>query len=171
MLSFTLEPVTIRPFTDADIPPMALLANNIRIWNNVRDRFPHPYTEKDALDFVRQTQKEKPRHNFAVTYEDAFAGVIGLMPQTDVYHRSAEVGYWLGEPYWYKGVAPKAVALITQYAFEQLQLARVYAGVFEYNTASMRVLEKCGFQLEGILKKAICKNSQLWNEHRYGKTI
>ena len=167
----TIEAVSIRPFMNEDAVPMALLANNIHIWNNLRDRFPHPYMQKDAIDFITMAQKEKPPQNFAITYHQELAGVIGLMPQYDVYHRSAEVGYWLGEPFWYKGIAAKALTIITQYAFEQLQLARIYAGVFQYNTASMRVLEKGGFQLEGVLKKAVCKNNRLWDEYRYGKTI
>ena len=146
---------------------MARLANNKKIWNNVRDQFPHPYSEKEAETFIRNQSKDASTVNFAIEYNGEFCGVIGLILQKDVYRNSAETGYWIGEPFWGKGIATKAVELIVAHGFKELKLIRIYAGVFEYNTASMKVLEKNGFQKEGISKKAVDKNGKFWDEHRY----
>ena len=91
--------------------------------------------------------------------------------QKDVYRESAEIGYWLGAPYWGKGIATKAVALVTHYGFETLRLNRIFTGVFSFNKASMRVLEKNGFTKEGIFKRAVVKNGITYDEHRYAKWI
>ena len=95
--------------------------------------------------------------------------MIGLIVQKDVYRKSAEIGYWIGEPFWGMGIATKAVEPITEYGFMELELNRIYTGVFEYNTASMKVLEKNGFEKEGIFKDAIFKNSKVYDEHRFFK--
>jgi RimJ/RimL family protein N-acetyltransferase len=93
--------------------------------------------------------------------------MIGLHPQKDVYRLSAELGYWIGEPFWGNGIATKAVELILKYGFETLNLNRIYAGVFEHNIASMRVLEKCDFVKEGIAKQAVIKNNKVIDEHKF----
>lgn len=159
--------IQIRPLLIADKTQMAQLANNKKIWDNVRDYFPHPYSEKDAEAFITSQNKEVHTGNFAIECNGNFSGVIGLILQKDVYRKSAEIGYWIGEPFWGKGIATKAIELIVKYAFEELKLIRVYAGVFEYNTASMKVLEKNGFQKEGVSKNAVFKNDKIWNEHKY----
>jgi len=92
-----------------------------------------------------------------------------LILQQDVYRKSVEIGYWLGEPFWGMGIATKAVGLIASHAFEDLGLMRIFAGVFEYNIGSMKVLERNGFQKEGIAKKAVFKSDKFWDEHRYYK--
>jgi len=163
------QEIELRQLTDADKSVMARLANNKKVWDNLRDLMPHPYTEEDAQFFISFTSHQRPTLDFAILYRNEFCGVIGLGPQHDVYRKTAEVGYWLGEPYWGKGIATKAVQLITAYGFNQLGLARIHAGIFEYNPASMRVLEKNGFVKEGVFRKNILKNDQLWDEHRYGK--
>lgn len=93
--------------------------------------------------------------------------MVGLIFQKDVYRKSTEIGYWIGESFWGKGIATQAVGLLVHHAFEELGLARLYAGIFEYNVGSIRVLEKNGFQKEGISKKAVFKNGKFWDEHRY----
>ncbi|MFY9228802.1 MAG: GNAT family protein, partial [Bacteroidales bacterium] len=93
---------------------------------------------------------------------------IGLVRQTDVYKLSAEIGYWIGEPYWGMGIATKAVRLITEYGFNTLGLVRIYTGVFDFNKASQRVLEKAGFNLECIFEKSVFKNDKICDEYRYG---
>jgi RimJ/RimL family protein N-acetyltransferase len=155
----------------SDKARLAELANNRKIWNNVRDAFPHPYAVSDAEYFIGTTFKDEPQRIFAIEYEGQLCGMTGLHQQEDVYRLSAELGYWIGEPYWGKGIATQAVELMTQYGFRKLDLVRIYAGVFSYNAGSMRVLEKNGFTLEGILKKAVYKNGQMWDEHRYARTI
>ena len=98
-----------------------------------------------------------------------FCGIIGLIIQEDVYAKTAEIGYWLGEQFWGKGIMTKAVELMTEYGFGKLKLVRIYTGIFEYNITSMKVLEKNGYVKEGIFKKAIYKNRKTWDEHRYCK--
>ena len=163
------EKITIRPLTQLDKPVLANLANNRKIWNNLRDYIPFPYKISDAEAFINTTEQQNPRSTFAIEYNGKFAGVIGLVIQKDVYRRSAEIGYWIGEPYWGKGIATKALALVTEYGFKKLDLIRIYSGVFEFNKASMRVLEKNGYELEGIFKNAVVKNDNVCNEHRFYK--
>ena len=112
---------------------------------------------------------EDPQQTFGIRYEEELCGIISLHMQKDVYQKSAEIGYWIGEPFWGMGIATKAVEIITAYGFSELQLARIYAGVFDFNKASMSVLEKNGYEQEGIFRNAIFKNNRLCDEHRYGK--
>lgn len=97
-------------------------------------------------------------------------GGIGLHPQPDVMRRSLEIGYWLGQPYWGRGIASEAVAAMTRYAFEHFDVARVFALVFEWNPASARVLEKAGYRLEGRLRKAVTKEQRTMDMLVYGFT-
>ncbi|MBG6128893.1 RimJ/RimL family protein N-acetyltransferase [Aquimarina sp. EL_43] len=159
--------IKIRQLVESDKSQLAILANNNNISNNLRDYFPSPYDEEDAKSFIKMTIQQDPTVSFGIEFRGEFCGVISLILQDDMYRKSAEIGYWLGEPYWGKGITTKAVDQITKYGFEKLNLIRIYAGVIEYNTASMSVLEKSGFKKEGISQKAIIKNGKIWNEHRY----
>ncbi len=161
--------VTISPLQIKDAEPLARLANNKKIFDNVRDHFPHPYTKEDAIEFIERVSLEEPILTFSIRFEETFAGVIMLFPQTDVYKHSYELGYWLGEPYWNKGIVSRAIQIMLKYAFEELGGTRIFAAVFGYNAASMKVLEKNGFQKEGVLRKAVFKNQVFVDEHRYGK--
>lgn len=161
--------INLRPFKYADREQLAKLANNKKIWLNLRDALPHPYTLEDAEKFIRNVDQQEPQQTFAIEYKLNLAGAIGLVLQQDVYRFSAELGYWIGEPYWGKGIATKATQLICEYAFNELQRVKLFACVFGGNEASKKVLEKCGFQLEGICKKAIFKNRKYLDEYRYGK--
>ena len=163
--------ITLRRLTRSDAETMALLANNKKIWECVRDLFPYPYTLDDAKAFIKRTEEESPATTFAIINEsDQLCGVISLMPNEDVYRIGSEIGYWIGEPYWGQGVATRAISLITQYGFDELELERIYAGVFDFNKASMRALEKNGFIKEGIRKRAVIKNGQIHDEHHYAIT-
>lgn len=162
--------VSLRRLVEADKNSLAALANNKKIWDNLRDYFPHPYTLKDAEDFIALTAREEPPVTFGIFREEAFAGVVGLVKKDDVYRKTAEIGYWLGEPFWGRGVTTAAVGLMVDYGFNKLKLERIDAGIFEYNIASQKVLEKCGFALEGVYKNAIFKNEQLLHEIRFGIT-
>ncbi|EZH73272.1 GCN5 family acetyltransferase [Aquimarina atlantica] len=159
--------IKIRQLVASDKSQLAKLANNHNISNNLRDYFPNPYNEEDAKSFIKMTIQQDPIVSFGIEFKGELCGVISLMLQDDMYRKSAEIGYWLGEPYWGKGITTKAVDQITKYGFEKLNLIRIYAGVIEYNTASMSVLEKSGFKKEGIFRKAIVKNDKIWDEHRY----
>ncbi|MBO6523938.1 MAG: GNAT family N-acetyltransferase [Balneolaceae bacterium] len=133
------------------------IANNREIWVNLRDVFPHPYSKKDADQFIDFISQESPQLTFGIFYRDHIAGVIGLSPFSDINRVKAEVGFWLGKPYWGKGIATSALQLICDYAFNDLRLIRLEALVFDYNEASIRVLEKNGFNLDAKLEKSSIK--------------
>ncbi len=168
-MELTSGAIEFRPIRYADKETLVKLANNKNIWNNLRDLFPHPYTNADAQNFIDSVKLQKPRVTFAITYNYKFVGVIGIIPQPDVYRKGAEIGYWIGEPYWNKGISTDALKLATDYGFNELKLERLYAGVFSFNHASKRVLEKCGYELEGISRNAVFKNNNLVDEFRYAK--
>ena len=168
-MEITDKNITLRLFTHADASVLSSLCNNSNIWENLRDYIPNPYTEADADGFITHCLTEHPSVTFAITYKGELAGCIGLVPQTDVYRLSAEIGYWVGEPFWNRGIATRAVQLITRYGFEQLGLLRIYSGVFGFNTASQRVLTKAGYKLECVFEKSIIKNNCITDEYRYAK--
>lgn len=159
--------IILQRLQNDDEAPLAKLANNKKVWDNLRDYMPHPYTEQDAETFIALTNGEEPPVTFAITCKGQFCGVIGLVRQSDVYKKTAEIGYWIGEPFWNKGIATAAVKLITEYGLNTLDLVRIHTGIFEYNTGSMRVLEKNGYQKDGIFKKSVFKNGKIWDEHRF----
>ncbi len=161
--------VQLRPlhYNDRDI--LAQLANNKKIWMVLRDIFPYPYTIKDAETFIDMVKTNESMITFAIEYCHEFVGVISLIMQQDVYRKSAETGYWIGEPFWGKGIATTALELITEYGFRELKLNRIFASVFEGNEGSKRVLEKCGYKIEGVLQKAVFKNNKMLDELRFGK--
>ena len=161
--------IHLRAFEQEDAPGLVKLANNRNVSINLRDGFPFPYTLADAQKFIQLASEKQPPTIFAIIYKEMHAGNIGLHPASDVYRKSAEIGYFLGEDFWGKGIATAAVQLITQYGFDQLGLNRIYAGVFEFNPSSMRVLEKCGYEREGIHRKAVYKNGEFWDEVRFAK--
>ena len=148
---------------------MVELANNEKVSINLRDQLPFPYTIRDAKKFLKLINSVEEIFAFAIEIDGLYVGNIGLVRETDVYRKSAEIGYFIGEPYWGQGITPRAIDLITDFGFTSLGLVRIHCGVFEYNTASQRVLEKCGFVKEGVFKKAIIKKEQIWDEIRYAK--
>lgn len=161
--------IVLRKLEENDLETLTVLANNKKVAENLRDLFPFPYTIDSAKFFLNLISRENPQVTFAIDYENHFCGIIGLVAQTDVYRKSAEIGYWIGESFWGKGIASAAIELITNYGFNELTLERIYTGVFEYNVPSMKALEKNGFKQDGLFEKAIFKNGRLWNEHRYSK--
>ncbi len=161
--------VKLRIIRYADRESLSKLANNINIWNNLRDMLPHPYSFEDADRFIDMVKLQEPQVTFAIEFANNFTGVIGITMQTDVYRKGAEIGYWIGEPFWNKGISTAAVSLATKYGFEELHLERLYAGVFDFNDPSKKVLEKCGYKLEGISRNAVFKNGKLIDEYRYAK--
>mgnify|MGYP001467995742 FL=1 len=162
--------IILRPLIKDDSRRLSELCNNKKIWDNLRDFIPFPYTENDALNFIEMCQSEEPQVTFGIEYKNELVGVIGLIPQKDIYRLSAEIGYWIGEDYWNKGIATRSTSLIVDYAFNKLGLIRLFTGVFDFNTASQRVLEKAGFKQEGIFKKSVIKNDIIHDEYRYAIT-
>lgn len=157
----------LRRWQSGDERSLVENANNYKIWLNLRDTFPHPYRMRDARQWVSQASREYPHTNFAIVVENQAVGGIGLIIKGDINRRSAEIGYWLGEPYWNQGIVTEAVKAITDYGFEQFGLCRMYAGIMEWNPASGRVLEKCGYTLEARLQKNITKVSRTIDELVY----
>lgn len=164
----TDQNIRLRPLQASDRKVFALLANNINIWNNVRNRMPHPYSEEDADEFISMALTPGGPTIRAITLDGTLAGVIGLHAAQDVYEGTAELGYWIGEPYWGRGLASTAVNEMIRIGFQVLKLRRIFASVYDYNTASMRVLEKNGFENEGIAKAAVLKNGKVFDEVKYG---
>ncbi|MBK6284773.1 MAG: GNAT family N-acetyltransferase [Draconibacterium sp.] len=169
MIRLTNENVTLREFTPDDKYRLVELANNPKISINLRDGFPNPYTISDAESFLEKYAKLDSSQILAIEYNGVYAGNIGLHKGMDVYRKSAELGYFLGEPFWNLGIMTKAVNLICDFGFKSMDIVRIHAGIFEYNPASMRVLEKCGFKREGIFEKSVIKNGAFFNEIRYAK--
>lgn len=159
--------IRLRPFRLSDADKLAEMANNKKISRNLRDGFPHPYTHEDAITFIRHCLEMHYDTFFAIEFRGEHVGNISLSPCGDVYRKSAEIGYFIAEPFWNKGIASAAVNMIVQFGFTSLGLMRIQTGVYEYNPASQRVLEKCGFVKEGVFKKAIYKERKLWDEVRY----
>ena len=159
----------IRQWKNEDLQELVCQANNINVWNNLRNYFPHPYTEEHGKAWLEKVVDALPAINMAIEADGKLAGGIGLILNGDVYIKSAEIGYWLGEQYWGKGIATEAVRQMTEYAFYYFDLVRLYAEVFETNKASMRVLEKNGYYLEGVRRKAVFKNDVLMDDYIWVK--
>ena len=158
----------LRPWHMDDADSIVKYGNNRKIWRNLRDGFPYPYTIQDAENFLSMaTDPEFPSLFWAIEIDGEAVGGIGVSPLTDVYRRTAEVGYWLGEPFWGRGIATEALKLVTDYAFSHLDLIRIHAGIYEWNPASARVLEKAGYHFEGRKKYHITKDGKTMDELMY----
>ncbi|HSE98579.1 MAG TPA: GNAT family protein [Blastocatellia bacterium] len=169
-MELDLGSLIIREWRVGDEESLVRHANNRKIWLNVRDAFPYPYTMADAVQWVRKAGSDDPLTSFAIVIDGEAVGGIGVVLQQDVFRRSAEIGYWLSEGYWGRGIVTRALRAMTDYAFANFDLCRIYAGVFEWNPASMRVLEKCGYQLEGRMKKAVIKDGTIMDDFIYAIT-
>ena len=166
-MEIRLSQCVLRPWRPGDETSLVRHANNRNIWRNVRDRFPYPYTMEHALTWIELAKRVQPVTNFAIVVDGEAVGGIGLILKDDIYSRSAEIGYWLGEGLWGRGIVTEAVRALTDWAFLNFDLCRIYAGVFEWNPASMRVLEKAGYQLEARLRKRVTKDGQTIDEFIY----
>ena len=167
----SLERCEVRSWRAGDLDALVHHANNRSIWINLRDRFPHPYSRSDGRQFIRTARKMAPETFFAIAVAGEAVGGIGFVLQHDVERVSAEVGYWLGEAFWGRGIAPEALAAVTRYAIERHQLTRLFAVPFAYNTASCRVLEKAGYALEGRLRRSAIKDGQIVDQLQYGYVV
>jgi len=153
------EGIVLRPWTINDASQLALIADNRKIADNVRDGFPFPYSTKDAQDWLNIILPENnPPRFFAITIDKQLAGSIGIVSKTGIYRKNFEIGFFLSENFWGKGIATKAIKAATSYIFSNFDIVRVYAEVFSDNAGSRRALEKAGFRLEATLKKSIIKN-------------
>ncbi len=165
-MEIVLDACTVRSWRAADAGSLARYANNRRIWDNLRDLFPHPYTIRDARDYLQRVRKP-PETSFAIDVQGEAVGGVGFVLKTDVERVSAEIGYWLGEPFWGKGIATAALKAVTQQTVATHGLTRIYALPFAHNIASCRVLEKAGYVLEGRLRKSAIKNGVVVDQMQY----
>lgn len=166
-MEIKLSKSVLRAWRPGDETSLVRHANSRTIWRNLRDAFPHPYTLVDAKRWIEVANPTTPVTNFAIVVDGAAVGAIGLVLREDVFRRSAEIGYWLGEEFWGRGIVTEAVRAVTDYAFETFDLCRVYAGVFEWNPASMRVLENAGYEFECRMKKSVTKDGETIDEFIY----
>jgi RimJ/RimL family protein N-acetyltransferase len=157
----------LRPWRKGDEESLVKYANNRKVSIHLRDRFPYPYTLKDADWWIQFASTGSPLTNFAIEVDGHAIGGVGLILGEDVFRFSAEFGYWLGEPYWGKGIMTEVVSAAVEYGFSDLKLRRIFAGVFETNPASARVLEKAGFVFESRMSKAVFKEGQFLDQLMY----
>jgi [ribosomal protein S5]-alanine N-acetyltransferase len=153
-----------------DAESLAMHANNRRVWLALRDLFPHPYTIDDARKFLQNATTVQPTTNFCIEVDGTAVGGIGIHLGVDVHRHTAELGYWLGEEFWGRGVMTEAVVAFTDFCFQNFRLRRVYAEPFANSSASARVLEKAGFIFEGRLKNNVLKDGELLDSLLYAKT-
>ena len=162
-----LSNALLRPYRMTDVASLARHANNRNVSRNLRNHFPYPYTSEDAREFLERTVGLTPLRNLAIEVAGEAAGGIGLRLESDVHEGTAEIGYWLAEPHWGRGIVTEAVQAVTAYGFERFALRRIEAGVFERNVASARVLEKAGYVLEGRLRRQVIKDGEVMDALLY----
>ena len=153
--------IVLREMNDSDAESIAKHANNKKVFDNLRDFFPYPYTVQDALKFIEGCNKQIQKTVFGISVNDEIAGTIGCGIFKDVSRMTAEMGYWIGEAYWGKGIVSKCIEVFTNYMFSNFNIIRIQAPVFEFNKPSMRVLEKNGFYLESVMKQSAIKNEKI----------
>jgi RimJ/RimL family protein N-acetyltransferase len=166
-LVFTSSDFLMRAWDAGDEQSLARHADNPRVAEMLRDGFPHPYTLADAREWLSAVLGNERDVILAIEVDGEACGGIGLFPQKDVYRFNAEIGYWLSEDCWGRGIMSRAVGLMVNHAFGKMKLLRLYAAIYEHNPASMRVLEKNGFRREAIHRKAVIKGGRRLDEHLY----
>ena len=163
---------TIRPWRMSDAMDLAAALSDPAILNNLRDGLPYPYTEKDAEDYITAMlcADKSAVFAYAICLEDRAVGSIGAFRQSNIHFRTAELGYYLAREYWGRGIVTEAVRQLCEKIFAQTDILRIYAEPFSDNVGSRRVLEKAGFQLEGILRRNACKNGRVLDMALYALT-
>jgi len=160
----------IRDWENEDALSLAKYADNRKIWLNLRDAFPHPYTLSDAQEFIARVKTQNPRTVFAIASQTEAIGSIGLGLGKDIHRFTAEMGYWLAEPFWNLGIMTAAIKNFSDYAVDKFNLNRIFAEPYASNPASARVLEKAGFVCEGIMKAHAYKDGKVLDMFLYAKT-
>jgi RimJ/RimL family protein N-acetyltransferase len=166
-----LSACEVRSWRTGDVDALAGHANNPRIALQLRDAFPQPYTTRHARAFIRRSRSDQPETNFAIAVGGEAAGAIGFVLKPDVERVSAEIGYWLAEPFWGRGLATEAVKAVTSHAVAHHGLTRVFALPFATNRASCRVLEKAGYTLEARLRRSAIKDGVIVDQMQYAYVV
>ena len=164
-----LGDVKVRSWRKDDLKSLVRHADNPKIAANLRDQFPHPYTRRDAIDFLDYVRSQEPECAFAIEYGGEAVGGVGFLLGRDIARMSAEMGYWLSEEFWGRGIATRVVTAMSDWAFDHYNLTRVFATAFAHNAASIRVLEKAGFAREGVLRRSAIKNGVILDQVLFAK--
>lgn len=161
--------VTIREWKRSDAVGLSSVLNNKKVMDNLRDGLPYPYTSDDALFYINSclSADKNGQFCFAIAYNDEVVGSIGIFRQGNIHFKTAELGYYVGEKFWGKGIATEAIKLACKYVFDNTDIVRIYAEPFAENIGSCRVLEKNGFALEGVLRKNAYKNGKFRDMKMY----
>ena len=161
----------IRRWELSDARDLATALSNKKIQDNLRDGLPYPYTEQDGKEFISAmlAANENDTFAFAITVNGKVIGSIGAFRQTNIHNKTAELGYYIAEEYWGKGIMTEAVKQLCDYVFSHTDIIRIYAEPFAYNIGSCRVLEKAGFQYEGTLRSNALKNGNVFDMKMYSK--
>ena len=159
----------IRKWELSDAKDLAVALSNKKVQDNLRDGLPYPYTEQDGKEFISAmlSADESETFAFAITVDNMVIGSIGIFRQGNIHRQTAELGYYIAEEYWGKGIMAEAVKQICEYVFGNSDIIRIYAEPFAYNIASCRVLEKVGFQYEGTLRSNAVKNGRVIDMEMY----
>lgn len=159
----------IRKWELSDAKDLAAALSNKKVQDNLRDGLPYPYTEQDGKEFISAmlSADENETFAFAIMVDDKVVGSIGIFRQGNIHRQTAELGYYIAEEYWSKGIMTEAVKQICEYVFAKSDIIRIYAEPFAYNIASCRVLEKVGFQYEGTLRSNAVKNGKVIDMEMY----
>lgn len=154
----------LRPWDLEDLGSLVKYANNFNISKNLTNQFPHPYTKENGETFIAMASENNPRNILAIEINGEAAGGIGLHVQSDIYCKNAELGYWLAEPHWGKGIITRAIRQMVAYGFETFEIDRIFARPFGNNIGSQMALQKSGFILEGKFEKTLYKNGEYLDE-------
>lgn len=158
-MEIVFEGIVLRPWELSDAPELALIADNKKIADNLRDGFPSPYSLRDAQDWLNLIKPENhPPRLFAITIDKKVVGNFGIVTKTNIYRKNVEIGFFVSEKFWGKGIATKAIRAAVSYAFETFDIVRIYAEVFSDNIASRKALEKAGLKIEATILQNIIKN-------------
>ena len=157
----------LRPWKITDLTSLVHYANNYKIARNLTDKFPYPYTEEKGRWFIEFARSNEPNHIMAIDVGGEAVGGIGIHPQEDIECKNAEMGYWIGEPFWGKGIMTKAIIQMVDYGFDNFEIERIYARPFGTNIGSQKALEKAGFVLEARFEKTLYKFGEFEDELIY----
>ena len=161
---------SLRDWQQSDAKSLAENANNINVWNSLNDYFPHPYSEKDGEEFITKVLNNEFGVQKAIVVDEQAVGGVTVFLKTENFRHTAELGYWLGEKYWKRGIMTDAVKEFVTYVFTEFpHLQKIYATVFDFNIASQKVLEKAGFEREAVLKKGAIKNEKVVDLHYFSR--
>jgi [ribosomal protein S5]-alanine N-acetyltransferase len=167
-VDLTLPSCRVRGWRSDDLESLVRHADDREVWINLRDRFPYPYHREHGRMFLESIARQMPTTVWAIEAEGAAVGGIGIEPGRDVERVSAEIGYWLGRPYWGRGIMTEAVRAVTAEVFKTFDFARIFALPFAGNVGSIRVLEKAGYVLEGRMPQSTIKDGRIRDQLMFG---